>query len=336
MSHELEMKNDKAQMAYVGEVPWHGLGTQVEPDLSPQEMLEVAGLDWRVEKHDVYYKNENNAFERAPKKQALVRSSDGQYLDIVSDNWNPVQNEDAFGFFDEYVKAGGMEMHTAGSLKNGKMIWALAKVNESFSLFGGKDQVDSYLLLSNPHQFGKGVDVRFTPIRVVCNNTLSLSLEGKASLGISLNHCSEFDAERVKDSLNEAHQKLESYREMSEFLATKRYKEDELFTYFNRVFPKTGVTGKNSPSFDELMKSLKKGDANVSRNAKRAMELIHTQPGAEHGEGTWWSAYNAVTYMTNHEMGHNPDTRMQSVWYGQNKDRNINALATALEYAEAA
>jgi len=189
VSHELEMVNGKAQMAYVGEVPWHGLGTRVEPNLTPQEMLEVAGLNWRVEKHDVFYKNENGTFERAPKKQALVRSSDGQYMDIVSDNWNPVQNEDVFGFFDEYVKKGGMEMHTAGSLKDGKMIWALAKVGESFSLFGGKDEVDSYLLLSNPHQFGKGVDIRFTPIRVVCNNTLSLSLEGKASLGISLNHC---------------------------------------------------------------------------------------------------------------------------------------------------
>ena len=336
MSHELEMVNGKAQMAYVGEVPWHGLGTQVDPDLSPQEMLEVAGLNWRVEKHDVYYKNENNSFERAPSKQALVRSSDGQYLDIVSDNWVPVQNEDAFNFFDEYVKAGGMEMHTAGSLKDGKIIWALAKVSESFALFGGKDQVDSYLLLSNPHQFGRGVDVRFTPIRVVCNNTLSLSLEGKASLGISLNHRSEFDVERVKEALNEAHQKLESYREMSEFLASKRYNQDDLFAYFTRVFPKTGVGSKNSPSFHELMESLKKNDTNVSRNAKNAMELIHTQPGSQYGEGTWWSAYNTVTYMTNHQMGHNPDTRMQSVWYGQNKDRNINALATALEYAEAA
>lgn len=334
MSHELEMVNGKAQMAYVGDVPWHGLGTQVNPDLTPREMLEVAGLDWRVEKHDTYYKNEAGNFERAPGKQALVRSSDGQYLDIVSDKWIPVQNEDAFEFFGEYVEKGGMEMHTAGSLKDGKMIWALAKVSESFSLFSGRDQIDSYLLLSNPHQFGRGVDIRFTPVRVVCNNTLSLSLEGKAALGISLNHCSKFDASRVKDALAEASQKLESYREMSEFLASKRYNEDELFTYFNRVFPKT--TGKSNMSFEELMKSLKMGDAEVSRNAKTAMEVIETQPGAEYGAGSWWSAYNTVTYMTNHMMGHNPDTRMQSVWYGTNKDRNINALATALEYAEAA
>lgn len=333
MAHELEIVNGKAQMAYVGDVPWHGLGVRVEPDLTPQEMMDVAGLNWTVEKHDVYYKGEDNAFHRAPEKQALVRSSDGQYLDIVSDSWIPVQNSEAFEFFNEYVEAGGMEMHTAGSLKDGKIIWALAKVNESFSLFGGKDQVDSYFLLSNPHQFGRGVDIRFTPIRVVCNNTLSLSLDGKASLGISLNHRSEFDPQRVKEALTEASQRLGKYREMSEFLTTKRYKQDDLFEYFNRVFPKTSGTPK---SFDELMKSFKRGESQASRNANLAMELVHTQPGAQYGEGTWWQAYNTVTYMTNHVMGRAGDTRMQSVWYGQNKDRNINALATAIEYAEAA
>jgi phage/plasmid-like protein (TIGR03299 family) len=167
MSHEIEIVNGKAQMAYVGDVPWHGLGVKVDPNLSPTEMMEAAGLNWQVEKQDAYYKAEDGTFHRAPSKQALIRSSDGKYLDIVSDNWIPVQNSDAFEFFDEYVRAGGMEMHTAGSLKDGKVIWALAKVNESFALFGGKDEVESYFLLSNPHQFGKGVDIRFTPIRVV-------------------------------------------------------------------------------------------------------------------------------------------------------------------------
>lgn len=333
MSHELEIVNGKAQMAYAGEVPWHGLGVQVDPNLTPREMMEAAGLDWKVEKHDAYYKNEDGNFVRAPQKQALIRSSDGQYLDIVSDKWIPVQNEDAFEFFNEYVEAGGMEMHTAGSLKDGKMIWALAKVNESFAMFGGRDQVDSYFLLSNPHQFGRGVDIRFTPIRVVCNNTLSLSLEGKAALGISLNHRSEFNADRVKEAMSEAHERLNTYHEMSEFLASKRYNEDDLFSYFNRVFPKT--SGKPM-SFDELMQSFKRGESQASRNATLAMELVHTQPGAEFGEGTWWQAYNTVTYMTNHVMGNSDDTRLQSLWYGQNKDRNINALATAIEYAEAA
>jgi phage/plasmid-like protein (TIGR03299 family) len=334
MAHQIEMKNGKAQMAYVGDVPWHGLGVQVEPNLTPAEMMDAAGLNWTVEKHDAYYQTADGQYLRAPKKQALIRSSDGKYLDIVSDNWIPVQNSEAFEFFNEYVESGGMEMHTAGSLKDGKVIWALAKVNESFSLFGGKDVVESYLLLSNPHQFGRGVDVRFTPIRVVCNNTLSLSLEGKATLGISLNHRSEFNAERVREALAEASQKMETYREMSEFLAVKKYKQDDLFNYFNRVFPKTSAH--SGMSFDELMKSLKEGKKPLSRNAELAMEYIETQPGAEYGRGSWWQAYNTVTYMTNHVMGHNRDTAMQSVWYGVNKDRNIDALSTAIEMAEAA
>ena len=334
MAHELEMINGQAQMAYVGEVPWHGLGVQVGDDLTPQEMMQAAGLNWTVEKEDVFY-SRNGEMVRAPKRQALVRSSDNKYLDIVSDNWIPVQNEEAFEFFDDYVKAGGMSMHTAGSLKDGQIIWGLAKVNESFSLFGGKDQVDSYLLLSNPHNYGKGVDIRFTPIRVVCNNTLSMSLSGKASLGISLNHRSSFDAEKVKEALNEAHEKMDKYREMAQFLTEKRYTQDSLFEYFTRVFPKTS-TKSGAVSFDELMKQFKAGEKVASRNAVEAMEVVETQPGAEFGAGSWWSAYNAVTYMTNHTTGHNPDTRMQSVWYGTNKDRNINALGLACEYAEAA
>jgi phage/plasmid-like protein (TIGR03299 family) len=334
MAHELQMVNGAAQMAYAGETPWHGLGVRVGDDLSPKEMMIAAGLDWTVEKEDVYF-SRNGKMLRAPKRQALVRSNDNKCLDIVSDNWIPVQNEQAFEFFDTYVKAGGMSMHTAGSLKDGQIIWGLAKVNDSFSLFGGKDEVESYLLLSNPHNYGKSVDIRFTPVRVVCNNTLSMSLKGTATLGLTLNHRSEFDAAKVQVALNEAHEKLHSYKDMAEFLSKKRYNEQTLFEYFNRVFPKSN-TKTGAASFDKLMKSFKSGENVASRNALRALEVVETQPGAEFGRGTWWSAYNAITYMTNHETGHNPDTRMQSVWYGQNKDRNIEALGLAVEYAEAA
>lgn len=333
MSHEIEFVNGKAQMAYAGELPWHGLGTPVSDDLTPQEMMVAAGLDWSVERFPLFTEVDGAPLEVQGKK-ALVRDVDNKVLDVVSDAWIPVQNQDAFEFFHDYVKAGGMSMHTAGSLKDGQIIWGLAKVNESFTI-NGKDEVESYLLLSNPHNYGKGVDVRFTPTRVVCNNTLSMALQGKANLGISLNHRSEFDVEKVKLALAEASEKMETYKEMSQFLAGKRYNQTDLFEYFTRVFPKTS-NKKGDMSFDELMKSFRSGEKVVSRNAQQAMEIIDTQPGADLAAGTWWNAYNAVTFMTNHQMGHNPDTRMQSVWYGQNKDRNINALAMAIEYAEAA
>jgi len=175
MSHELEIVNGEAQMAYAGDTPWHGLGVKVPADLSPIQMLDKAGLNWSVEKESLI----TSSGFAVPDKKALVRSSDNKVLDIVGKDWNPVQNQEAFEFFDDFVSSGDMEMHTAGSLKGGQIVWALAKVKESFKVFGN-DEVESYLLFSNPHRFGQSVDVRFTPIRVVCNNTLTLSLQTKS------------------------------------------------------------------------------------------------------------------------------------------------------------
>ena len=201
MAHEVET------MAYAGALPWHGLGVPVSNDLTPAQMQQKAGLDWEVEKVDAYI---NVGGEQVPTgQQALIRTSDNTILTNVGENWNPVQNSEAFNFFSDYVMAGDMEMHTAGALKNGQIVWALAKVKESFDVFGKEDQVDSYMLFSNPHQYGKAIDVRFTPIRVVCNNTLTLSLSQKADKSVKVGHRSVFNPEMVKEQLGIAHEKFE-------------------------------------------------------------------------------------------------------------------------------
>ena len=192
MAHNVET------MAYAGEVPWHGLGVPVSNDLTPVQMMEKAGLNWTVDQIDSYVTVGDKQIPTGMK--SLVRSSDNKVLTNIGQVWNPVQNEDAFNFFSEYVMKGDMEMHTAGSLKGGQLVWALAKVKESFDLFGG-DTVESYLLFSNPHKYGFSIDVRFTPIRVVCNNTLSLSLEAKAERSVKVGHRTEFNANEVKKAL---------------------------------------------------------------------------------------------------------------------------------------
>ena len=194
MAHEIEIIDGQAQMAYAGEVPWHGLGTQVSSDLSPHEMMVAAGLDWQVVKKPIQYGNSNEKKTAIDNKAALVRETDNQLLSIVGNNWHPIQNEDAFSMFNEMCQAGDMEMNTAGSLKDGQIVWGLAKVKKSFALKTdqGEDVVDSYLLFSNPHEFGKCADVRFSPIRVVCNNTLTAALSnGKSSVRIT--HRTAFD-----------------------------------------------------------------------------------------------------------------------------------------------
>jgi phage/plasmid-like protein (TIGR03299 family) len=309
-------------MAYVGEEPWHGLGVKITADMPPAYMLEKAGLDWTVEKKPAFA--EINGEKVPVGWSALTRSSDNNILDIVSNDWNPVQNHEAFNFFDEYCRAGDMEMNTAGSLKNGQIVWALAKVKDSFELFNG-DEVESYLLFTNPHKFGQCIDVRFTPIRVVCNNTLTLSLNTQSDYVVKKNHCRQFDAASVKETLGIATDKLAKYKEMAQFLGSKRFTNESIKDYFNNVFPVVAYDKNIGPQRKELSKS-----------ASRALEVVHTQPGARFAEGSWWQAFNAVTYLTDHEIGRSADTRLQSAWFGANKNLKIKALETAVQFAEAA
>ena len=314
MAHEVET------MAYAGEVPWHGLGESVSNDLTPAQMMKKAGCDWTVEKQDMFIA----AGQKVTGKKALVRSSDNSILDVVGDDWNPIQNEQAFEFFSEFVLAGDMELHTAGSLKEGRNVWCLAKVKESFSILGD-DQIDSYLLFSNPHQYGRAIDIRFTPIRVVCNNTLTLSLGAHSKNGVKLGHRSAFNPEQVKDTLGLAHEKFAKYKEVAEFLASKKFTMDSLIQYYNEVFPYTHKSNSVVNQYKDL-----------SKTAKQAFEVLETQPGARFGEGTWWQALNSVTYTTDHLLGRSQDSRLQSAWFGINQGRKVNAVNKAVDYAEAA
>ncbi len=315
MAHEVET------MAYAGQVPWHGLGVPVSNDLTPQQMQEKAGLNWKVRELDSFI--EIDGEKTLTGLKSLVREDNKKILTNVGENWNPVQNDDAFNFFSEYCMSGDMEMHTAGSLKGGQMVWALAKVKESFDLFGD-DKVDSYLLFSNPHQYGKSIDIRFTPIRVVCNNTLTMSLESKADRSVKVGHRTAFDAESVKQTLGLAHEKFAKYKEMAQFLASKKMTSDNYIAFLNEVFPRT------SGQVDSINVDT------ISRSAKQALSVLETQPGAEYGEGTWWQAFNSVTFITDHVQGRNAENRLHSQWFGFNQLRKVKAAEKAVEYAMSA
>ena len=311
MAHNVET------MAYAGQVPWHGLGKRVLPDLTPDQMLVEAGLDWEVAKSPAYYDSDAMDGMTIPDKFVLHRVTDGQYMDIVGKNWKPLQNHDAFEFFHDFVMQGNMEMHTAGSLQKGKIVWALAKIKDSYSVVDG-DEMEQYLLFVNPHKRGKAIEVRSTDVRVVCNNTMDFALESQSSRRIAVNHNSAWDEDYVKEMLGLAHAASAKYRETAQSLASKTYAQPSLEDFIDQIFPNTG-------SSDER-----------SKNANRTLDVIHEQPGANFAEGTWWQAFNAVTYMTDHEMGRNADSRLTSAWFGQNRTRKAKALDMALEYAEAA
>jgi phage/plasmid-like protein (TIGR03299 family) len=310
-------------MAYAGELPWHGLGEKVSNDLTPAQMMQKAGVDWEV--HEVESFVEFDGKRLPTGQKSLVRGTDGKILTNVGENWKPVQNETAFEFFSEFVLSGDMEMHTAGSLRDGQYVWALAKVKESFDVFG-EDTVESYLLFSNPHVYGKSIDVRFTPIRVVCNNTLTLSLNQTAKNGVRIGHRTEFNADAVKETLGLAHEKFAQYKEMAEFLGSRKVNAEALIQYYNTVFPNTSRTeAKEVKVYEDL-----------SRNAKLCYDALEVQPGAQFAEGTWWQAFNSVTFVTDHVQGRSKENRLHNQWFGYNQARKVEAANQAVEFAKAA
>ena len=316
--HELEMVNGQAQMAYRESkgIPWHGIGVPVSDDMTPMEMMKAANLDWKVSKQPSFV--EINGEKVLTGQEALVRETDGKILTNVSGNWKPCQNEDAFEFFNEFVSAGYMVMDTAGSLKDGQMVFAAADVKDGFVL-DNDDEVKGYLLFSNPHVYGKSIDVKFVMTRVVCNNTLSMALTERGQPAVRLSHRNHFNPEMVKELLGISHNRVEQFQEAAQFLSSKRYSDKAYKLFLSQVFGTSNQEGKI-----------------LSRTTERALEIVDTQPGADMSPGTWWNAYNSVTDRTDHEMGRSADTRAAAAWFGHNAKRKLDALNLAVEMAEVA
>ena len=231
--------------------------------------------------------------------------------------------EQTFDFFRDFCVNGDMEMNTAGSLRQGEIVWALAKVKDSFEAVPG-DRVDSFLLLSNFFQYGKATDVRFTPIRVVCNNTISLALQSASKNVVKVSHRNVFDGDYVKEQLGIAKDKMESYKLMAEFLTKRRAKKKDIVSYFQDVFPGKGLR------IEQEDKALNE----LSLPGRQAYQSLESQPGAKYGEGSWWQAFNATTFAVDHLRGNSQETRLESAWYGAGAKTKNKALELAVEYAD--
>ena len=319
MSHEVET------MAWANEAPWHRLGTRVPGHLTPRKMQEAAGLDWEVEKVPLSYEFHGRTYRTG--EYVLVRSRDGRVIDQgMKHRWQPVQNSVAFEFFEEFVRHNHMTMEVAGSLQDGKIVFVLAKMNQSFNVGQlRRDQIDGYLLFTNSHQYGRAIDIRLTPVRVVCMNTLSFALSRYSQQIVKHNHGHRFDVRAVQDVFAETLGLFGSFEEMVDLLSRKRYRKDALEKYFDTCFPYTPNVHTRNPEPDR-----------TSANAERALKLVETQPGHQFAPGTWWNALNAVTYLTDHKIGNSDETRLQSAWYGKGDRRKQQALNLAIEYAKAA
>lgn len=314
-------------MAYANEKPWHGLGVPVKDTMTPKQMMKAAKLDWTVSKRPIFFEGG----KQIPGKMALCRDTDDAFFSIVGKEWKPVQNEDALDFFTKWVKAGHMKMETAGSLWGGKYVWGLARIGKDFTLGTGKnaDEVRSYLLMCSPHVRGKAMVLQFTPIRVVCWNTLNFALgrglKGSGS-AFRMIHSQKFDEAMKADAeekLGIATEQMATFKEAAVLLSKKKITKVKQEEYFNEVL-----------QFDPKAASKKKdGDAKEPQLLGKIRAALTHAPGQDitPSLGTWWGALNAVTYVVDHDVGRTRDTSLKNAWLGQGANLKRRALQIALD-----
>ena len=318
-------------MAYANETPWHRLGVKVEDTITPDDLLIKAGLDWSINKEGLLTQHTH---QTVPEQYALVRSSDDFVLGTCGKGYKPVQPREVLSFFHEFVEKGGMKMETAGSLSNGRQIWALASIQDSFVL-GKEDKVEGYLLFSSPNVVGRALRIMFTPIRVVCNNTLTMALSTASGTGeFRLHHAQKFDPEIAKAALGLASGQLHEFEQEAAFLASKDVgSEANLREYFMDLWP-TGAVRAGRRNAE--LAAASNDNSEMSRTAEAAMTIFTKQPGAEFFPNTWWNAFNTVTYIIDHVAGRSDNNRLKNAWFGGGERIKREALKLAVDNARKA
>ncbi|MFA7172322.1 MAG: DUF932 domain-containing protein [Kiritimatiellia bacterium] len=339
MAHEL-MYNDngKVSIMYVDEVPWHGLGQKLIAAPTAAEAIKAAGLDWKVAKTPLFYHESIEVTGIVPGYYAVVPTEGWQnckrpVLGVVTDRYNPVQNKEAFSFFDPFVEKGKATYETAGALGEGERVWVMAKLKNTMRIGRkGSDEVNKYLLLSNSHDGKSAVQIKFTPIRVVCNNTLSMALEdGRA---IKIEHTQDVDKQlkRVQDLFDNIIREYADIEKVFQRMASFDITDDLMNKYFGDVFPDPAPPGKGSEEHYEAEKK------RVLRD-KECCKYLLEQPRNQLPEtrNTVWSIYNAVTEYVDHRQSSsnlrssNPSMRLRSIWFGKGSSIKIHAFNTAIK-----
>jgi phage/plasmid-like protein (TIGR03299 family) len=319
MAHLIE------QMAYIGAPPWHGLGSA----LSPNQPLEIwqreAGMSWQIQDSPVHFKakaaSHLGSIHSFPEQKVLYRSDTKAPLSVVSHRYQVVQPREVLEFYRDLTEFSGYKLETAGVLKGGRKFWALARTGQTMAL-RGNDQVNGYQLLATSCDGTLATTATPTTVRVVCNNTLSISLNG-ATQAIKVPHSTRFNPQSVKKQLGIAVSQWDEFMYRMRALAERKVQTKEALGFFMDVLCDTGA-------HDPI--------PNVLPN-KRAMEKVQNLyegkgRGAdlESARGTAWGLLNAVTEYVDHERrARSSEYRMDSAWFGQGAVIKQKALNAALQ-----
>ena len=331
MSHEITIRsNGFAEMASRGK-EWHYGDTAhqiIAADASIEDIQQAAGMDWRIQRGKVRYATGHgqgaDAFATMDDQHVLMRSDTKAPLGIVSDKYKVVQPAQVVEFFRDLTEKAGFQIETAGTLFGGRKFWCLASIGDSCEIVPG-DKVGGYLMLATSSDGSSATIGQFTTVRVVCNNTMQMTLAQKGQHKIT--HRTVFSPEAMRSKLGIAHEMFGDFARNSAALADKavsKHRAERLLVEL--LAPKLAI----APTLPELEK------VTDSLAFKKILGLFD---GAGKGsrmdgvQGTAWGWLNAVTeYADHHVRATSAENRMQSAWFGAGADLKERALQLATAF----
>lgn len=326
MAHNLSTTNGKVSMAYYGQEPWHGLGQKLDAPATAAEAIVAAGLDYTVELAPLATVDGLSVSCR----KAVVRYDTQEVLGVVGCNYQPIQNTQAFGLMDAVVADGGLKYHTAGALGKGERVWMLAKLPGHIQVKNSDDIVDKFLLLSNTHDGSSALRLFFTPIRVVCQNTLKMAENGGQGQGVRIKHQGNLEAKfkEAQKVLGLAQKFYDDAAEQINRLASYYPTQAQLSAYFKELYPDPQEGKDNTRALkvrEELQRLFEEGIGHDAQEIRRSS----------------WVAFNAVSEFVDHvrpTRGVNEadrgSRRLESIWFGSGAHLKEKAWNLALEMAD--
>jgi len=344
MSHDLNFNEENGKYAFVSnrKLAWHGLGTIVNGAMTSKEAIELAQLNYVVDKAELYAKFPSNIAEQHDKKGVIVPNSYATYrtdtLDVfgtVKGRYEVIQNSNAFNFFDSIVGEGKAIFETAGAIGKGETVFISAKLPYHIKL-NGNDIIDEYLLLTMSHDGTSSIQVMFTPIRVVCNNTLSAAISGS-------NHHHKVNIRHTKSA--HSNLKLASsimglsstiHKDMSELITTMsktKITSETRDSYINNLFltsDELTILARNNNRIDYI-DEISTRKANMVKAIKLFAEIGVGQQ-EESTKGTLFGAYSAITGWQQNIKGFTDDSKMmKNIYLGTDYSLNTKALNSAID-----
>lgn len=340
MSHELTIRsNGLAEMAFAGEGAWHGLGQRVERGAAIEEWATAAGMDWSIKRSKVRYATSPNAdFLVDEANHVLFRSDSKAPLAVVSNKFKVVQPREVLEFFRDLADGNGFDIETAGTLFGGRKFWALANIGENVTLAGG-DKIGGYLLLATSCDGSMNTEARFTTVRVVCNNTLTMARDRKDAKVVKVSHRSVFDADAVKDRLGIARGQFAQFSAAMRDLSKARIGAVDAQELTLRLL--AGAELDAIVASDKIANKAKATQEVVEKvtagkGFKTIMALFDGKAlGADmaSSKDTAWGWVNAVTQYVDYALpARNVNNRLNSAWFGDGDEMKTDAVEKALAF----